>query len=98
MKNHISDGRAASVWAILPAGVGKYGEVGMWYAVLAAYVVDGVGSGVWVEFDGIVWVSLKVANKPDKGTEVGFARANAGFCKFANCKEDIGPGVVGEVE
>ena len=58
MKNHISNGGAASVWAILPAGVVKYGQVGVWYAVLAAYVVDRVGSGVWVEFDGIVWALL----------------------------------------
>jgi hypothetical protein len=58
VKDHTSDGRAASVWAILPAGVGKYAEVGVWYAVLAAYVIDGVGSGVRVEFDGIVWASL----------------------------------------
>ncbi len=42
MKNHISDGRAARVWAILPAGVGKYGQAGVWYAVLVAYVVDRV--------------------------------------------------------
>ena len=39
MKNHVSDGRAASVWAILPAGVGKYSQVGVWYVMLAAYVV-----------------------------------------------------------
>jgi hypothetical protein len=30
--------------------------------------------------------------------EVGFARANTGFCKFANCKENIGTGVVGKIE
>jgi hypothetical protein len=58
VKDHISDGRAASVWAILPAGVGKYGQVGVWYAVLAAYIVDRIGSSVWVELDGIVWALL----------------------------------------
>jgi hypothetical protein len=42
----------------LPAGVGEYGQVGVWYVVLTAYVVDRVGSGVWVEFDGIVWALL----------------------------------------
>ena len=61
----------------------------MWYAVLAAYIVDRVGSVVWVEFDGIVWASLLVAFEPDKSTEVDFARADAGLCKFANSKEDI---------
>ena len=35
---------------------------------------------------------------PDKSTEVGFARAYAGFCKFADCEEDIVTGVVGKVE
>jgi hypothetical protein len=30
--------------------------------------------------------------------EVGFARGDAGFCKFANCKEDINTGVVGKIE
>jgi hypothetical protein len=30
--------------------------------------------------------------------QVGFARADAGFCKFANCREDIGTGVVGKIE
>jgi hypothetical protein len=44
-------------WAVLPTGVGKYAQVGVWYAVLAAYVVDRISSGVWVELDGIVWVS-----------------------------------------
>jgi hypothetical protein len=51
----MSDGRATSVWAILPAGVGKYGQVRVWYAVLAAYIVDRIGSSVWVELDRIVW-------------------------------------------
>jgi hypothetical protein len=58
VKNYISNSRRASVGAILPAGVGKDGQVGVWYAVLAAYVVDRVGSGVWVEYDGIIWASL----------------------------------------
>jgi hypothetical protein len=38
VKEHISDGRVASVWAILPAGIVKL----EWYAKLAAYVVDGI--------------------------------------------------------
>ena len=58
VKNHISNGRAACVWEILPAGIRKFGQDGVCYAVLAAYVVDRVGSGVWVEFDGIIWASL----------------------------------------
>ena len=58
VEDHVSDGRAASVWAILPAGVRKYGQVGVWYAVLAAYIVDRIGSSVWVELDGIVWASM----------------------------------------
>ncbi len=45
MKNHISDGGVASVWAILPAGVGKYVEVEVWYAVLAANIVVVCGVG-----------------------------------------------------
>jgi hypothetical protein len=51
VKDHMSDGRAASVWAVLPAGIGEYGQVGVWYVVLAAYNLDGAGSGVWVEFE-----------------------------------------------
>ena len=58
MEDHVPNGRAASVWAILPAGVRKSGQVGVWYVVLAAYVVDRIGSGVWVELDGIVWALL----------------------------------------
>jgi hypothetical protein len=41
---------------------------------------------------------LYVAYEPDKSMEVGFARADAGFCKFANSKEDIDMGVVGKME
>ena len=71
----------------------------MWYAVLTACVVDGIGSGVLVEFDGIVWALVEVAYKPDsESTEVDIAGINAGFCKFANCKEDVGLAVVGKVE
>ena len=57
MKNCISNCRAASVWAVLSAGIGKYSKVEMWYAVLAAYVIDRIGSGVLVELDGVVWAS-----------------------------------------
>jgi hypothetical protein len=46
VNDHISNCRAASVWAVLPAGIGKYGQIGVWYAVFAAYVIDRVGSGV----------------------------------------------------
>ena len=42
MKNHTSDRRTASVWAILPAGVRENVKVEMWDAVLTAYVVDRV--------------------------------------------------------
>jgi hypothetical protein len=70
----------------------------VWYAVLAAYVVDRIGSGVWVELDGIVWALSLIAYEPDKSTEVGFDRADTGFCKFANCKENIGTCVVGKIE
>ncbi len=58
MENHVSDGGMASAWAILPAGIRRYGEVGMWYAVLVAYVVDGIGIGVCVELGSVVWASL----------------------------------------
>jgi hypothetical protein len=39
-----------------------------------------------------------VALKPDEGTEVIFARANAGFCNFADFYEDISTSVAGEIE
>jgi hypothetical protein len=59
VENHTSDGRMASVWAILPFGIRRYGEVGMWFAMLVAYVVDGIGIGVCVEFGGVVcWALL----------------------------------------
>ncbi len=54
VENHTSDGRMASVWAILPAGIRKNGEVGMWYAMLVAYVVDRIGIGVGV----VCWALL----------------------------------------
>jgi len=38
VENHVSDGRLASEWAVLPAGIRRNGEVGMWYAVLAACI------------------------------------------------------------
>jgi hypothetical protein len=30
--------------------------------------------------------------------KVGFARGNAGFCNFANCKKEIGMGAVCKIE
>ncbi len=44
--------------ASLPAGVRKYGQLGVWYAVLAAYILDRIGSSVWVKLDSIVWALL----------------------------------------
>ena len=58
VENNVSDGRMASVWAILPAGIRRYGEVGMWCAVLVAYVVDGIGIGFCKEFGSVVRASL----------------------------------------
>jgi hypothetical protein len=33
VKDHMPDGRGASVWAVLSAGIGEYVQVGVWYAV-----------------------------------------------------------------
>jgi hypothetical protein len=49
-ENHVSDSRSASVWAILPAGVGENDKVGERDPVSAAYFVDWIVCPVWVEF------------------------------------------------
>jgi hypothetical protein len=43
-------------------------------------------------------LSFEVTIEPDEGAVVKLTRANAGFCKFADCKKDIGTGVVCKVE
>ena len=66
----------------------------MWYVVLVAYIVDGIGSGVCVEFGGVVWASLQEAYRPDsESIRVEIYGINVGFCKVADCK-----GVVGKVK
>ena len=48
MKDHIANCRSASVWAIMPAGIRKDCEVGVWDAVVAAEIIDEVRSTIRV--------------------------------------------------
>jgi len=98
VENHVADGGAASVRAILPAGVGENGEIGIWDAMVKADVVDGVGGAIGIEFKSVVGAAAKVANEPGKSSEVSYSRGDASFGKFADSKQDIGACVVGEVK
>ena len=89
MKDHIANCRSASVWAILPAGIRKYCEVGVWDAVVAAEIIDEVRSAIRVEFDSIVRTASEIANEPDEGAEIDFTWTDTSFCKFADGKDDI---------
>ena len=42
VEDHVSNSGAASIWAILPAGVGEYREIGVWDAIVKADFIDGV--------------------------------------------------------
>ena len=66
--------------------------------MLSADIVDRVGSAIRVEFQGITGSPFEITKEPDEGAVVNFAGAEAGFCKFADCKKDIGTGVVCKVE
>ena len=98
VENHVSDGGAASVRAILPTGVGEDGEIGIWDAMVKADVVDWVGSTIGIEFESVVGAAAKVANEPGESSEINYARGDACFSKFANSKKDVGACVVGEIE
>jgi hypothetical protein len=98
VENHVSDGGAASVRAILPTGVGEDGEIGIWDAMVKADVVDWVGSTIGIEFESVVGAAAKVANEPGEGSEIDYPRGDACFCEFADSKKDVGPCVVGEVK
>ena len=98
VENHVSDGGAASVRAILPTGVGENGEIGIWDAMVKTDVVDGVGGTIRIEFESIVGAAAKVANEPGESLEIDYPRGDACFCKFADSKEDVSPRVVGKVK
>ena len=66
--------------------------------MVAAEVIDGVGSSIRVELNRIVGASSKIAKEPDEGTVVNVTRTYACFCKFAHSKEDISSCIVGKVE
>ncbi len=82
----------------LPTGVGENGEIGIWDAMVKAYVVDGIGGTIGIEFKSVVGAAAKVANEPGESSEVNYPRGDASFCKFADSKKDIGPCVVGKVK
>ncbi len=49
VENHVSDGGAASVRAILLTGVKENCEIGIWDLMVKAYVVDGIGGTIGIE-------------------------------------------------
>lgn len=42
VENHVSNSGTASVRAVLPAGVGENGEIGVWDTMVKADVIDGI--------------------------------------------------------
>ena len=42
VENHVSNSGAASIGAVLPAGIGEYREIGVWDSMVKANVVDGI--------------------------------------------------------
>ncbi len=98
VENHVSDGGAASVRTILPAGIGENGEICKWDAMVKADVVDGVGGTIGKEFKSVVGAAAKVANEPGESSEINYFRGDACFGQFANSEKDIGTCVVGKVE
>ena len=98
VENHISNGGAASIGAVLPAGIGEYREIGIWNAVGKADFVDRVGSAIGTEFKGIVRSAAKVTDEPGEGSKINNTRGDVCFSKFANRKEDIGSCVVCKIK
>jgi hypothetical protein len=98
VENHVANGGEASVRTILPTGVGENGEIGIWDAMVKAYVVDGIGGTIGIEFKSVVGAAAKVANEPGESSEVNYPRGDASYCKFADSKKEIGPCVVGQVK
>ena len=86
VKNHVSNGGGASIGAVLPAGIGEYREIGVWDAIVKADFIDGIGSAVGVEFEGIGGSAAKVTDEPGEGSKVDSTRRDACFSKFADCK------------
>ena len=84
VENHVSNGGAASIGAVLPAGIGENSEVCVRNSVMEAYVVDGVGSAIGIEFESVVRAASKVADEPGESSEINNARRDACFCKFAD--------------
>ena len=70
----------------MPAGIGKYDQVRVGNVMVAADLIDWIGSSIRVELKCVVGPSSKVTNEADEGTEVDIARADTCFCKFANSK------------
>ncbi len=99
MEDHLSNGGAASVRAILPTGIGENDEIGKcWDAMEKADVVDGIGGTVGIEFKGIVGAATKVVNEPGKSSEINYPKGDTCFCKFADSQVDVSLRVVGNVE
>jgi hypothetical protein len=98
VENHVSEGGAASVRAILPTGVRENGEIGIWDAMMKAYVVDGIGGTIGIELKSVVGAAAKVANEPGESSKINFPRGDACFCMFADSKKDISPCAVVKVE
>jgi hypothetical protein len=86
VENHVADGEAASVMAILPAGIGENSEIGIWDAMVKAYVVDGIGGTIGIEFKSVVGAAAKVANEPGESSEINYSMGDASFGKFADSK------------
>ena len=54
--------------------------------MVAADLIDWIGSSIRVELKSVEGASSKETNEPDEGMEFNIARADTCFCKFANSK------------
>ena len=98
VEDHVKDGGAASVRAILPTGIGENGEISTWDAMVKADVVVEIGGTVGIEFRSLVGAARKVAHEPGESSVIDYPRGDASFCKFADSKENVSLCVVAKVE
>ena len=64
VEDHVSNSRSASIGTVLPAGIGKDCEIGVWNTMMETDVIDGVGSAIGIEFESIVGAAAKIADEP----------------------------------
>jgi hypothetical protein len=73
VENHVSNGGAASVRAILPAGIREDSKIGVCRNTgVKTDVIDGIGCAIRIEFKSVVGVVAKMANKASESVEIDY--------------------------